>query len=217
MSKDIELLPCPFCGGKSEITKHFKDDVYSLVHRCQIIGPIVFDFSSHGRIVKTWNTRAVLAAPQQDRFFLDHGLWHDRVTGQHMYTQDQYDEESRACLAEGKLNALAALEMLPVLLSDEDIKKESQKHWHRAAYLSGSDGYKFDELAFARALLAMVQTPDAGIPPPPAAPVLSDEDLLSHFSRYWEHQWHDGSVQQIRISESQLLDAARALLAKVTP
>lgn len=30
-----------------------------------------------------------------ERFFVDHGVWHDRVTGQHMWTQDQYDEESR--------------------------------------------------------------------------------------------------------------------------
>lgn len=36
-----------------------------------------------------------------DRFFMDHGLWHDRVTGQHLYTQDQYDELRREAFDEG--------------------------------------------------------------------------------------------------------------------
>lgn len=64
-----------------------------------------------------WQERAALAAvpaSEPDRFFMDHGLWHDRVTGQHMYTQDQYDEESRACLAEGKQNAMLAAAPAPV-------------------------------------------------------------------------------------------------------
>lgn len=30
------------------------------------------------------------------RFFMEHGVWHDRETGQHLWTQGQYDEESRA-------------------------------------------------------------------------------------------------------------------------
>lgn len=33
-----------------------------------------------------------------ERFFLDHGVWHDRETGQHLYTQDQYDAIQRQLL-----------------------------------------------------------------------------------------------------------------------
>ncbi|MCA3233809.1 MAG: hypothetical protein INH06_16090, partial [Cupriavidus sp.] len=39
------------------------------------------------------------AAPE--RFFQDHRLWHDRVTGQHMYTQDQYDQLRREAFHNG--------------------------------------------------------------------------------------------------------------------
>src|SRR5438105_3793133 len=28
-----------------------------------------------------------------ERFFMDHGLWHDRVSGQHLYTEDQHRAE----------------------------------------------------------------------------------------------------------------------------
>lgn len=40
------------------------------------------------------------------RFFMNHGLWHDRETGQHLYTQDQYD----AALKDATEGAWAALE-----------------------------------------------------------------------------------------------------------
>jgi hypothetical protein len=49
--------------------------------------------------VTAW--QAWSAAIQSDRFFMDHGLWHDRVTGQHMYTQDQYDQSGRSWYVEG--------------------------------------------------------------------------------------------------------------------
>ncbi|QWE95623.1 hypothetical protein [Cupriavidus sp. EM10] len=38
---------------------------------------------------------------EAERFFQDHGLWHDRVTGQHMYTQDQYDQLRREAFHNG--------------------------------------------------------------------------------------------------------------------
>lgn len=43
------------------------------------------------------------AATQQaePRYYMDHGLLHDRETGQHMWTQDQYDERYRDGLATG--------------------------------------------------------------------------------------------------------------------
>jgi hypothetical protein len=53
------LKPCPFCGHLPEMHKHFKLDAYSLVHRCPILGPIVWEFTEHpdSQIAK-WNTRA---------------------------------------------------------------------------------------------------------------------------------------------------------------
>lgn len=41
------------------------------------------------------------------RFHFDHGVWHDRVTGQHMWTQDQYDEAVRDARNGGPLPKVA--------------------------------------------------------------------------------------------------------------
>ena len=51
-------LPCPFCGGELQINKHFKYEMWSAIHRCKIIGPIVFDFNDDlDYIIRNWNTR----------------------------------------------------------------------------------------------------------------------------------------------------------------
>jgi hypothetical protein len=57
MNKQPELLPCPFCGGELEVTKHFKQDLWGGVHRCPAIGVIIFDFTSRESIIKRWNKR----------------------------------------------------------------------------------------------------------------------------------------------------------------
>lgn len=53
----LELLPCPFCGKVLVITKHFKIDAYSLLHRCKVVGPIHFEWSDKEFHVHRWNTR----------------------------------------------------------------------------------------------------------------------------------------------------------------
>ena len=53
-----ELKVCPFCGDVPSITKHHKEDLYGMVHRCKAIGAISFDFTNRERIVTAWNTRA---------------------------------------------------------------------------------------------------------------------------------------------------------------
>jgi hypothetical protein len=45
---------------------------------------------------------------KQERFFLEHGMWHDRETGQHMYTEDEYYEKYRDGLAQGREHGLFA-------------------------------------------------------------------------------------------------------------
>lgn len=53
-----ELKKCPFCKEVPEITKHFKEEMWSLVHRCRVVGPILFDWSADPqRHVARWNTR----------------------------------------------------------------------------------------------------------------------------------------------------------------
>jgi hypothetical protein len=47
-----------------------------------------------------------------ERFYMDHGVWHDRVTGQHMWTQDQYDEQWRDMYKAGQEHAAIGYNML---------------------------------------------------------------------------------------------------------
>ena len=58
-AKELEgPLPCPFCGKLPEITRHFREEMYQLVHRCSAVGPISSGWSSKERILQNWNTRA---------------------------------------------------------------------------------------------------------------------------------------------------------------
>lgn len=53
------LLACPFCGETPAITKHFKEQMWSLIHRCPVIGAITIDWhDSQREVVGQWNTRA---------------------------------------------------------------------------------------------------------------------------------------------------------------
>jgi hypothetical protein len=54
-----ELRACPFCGGAAEITKHFKEDIWRLLHRCPVVGPITIDWwDDRMRLIAAWNRRA---------------------------------------------------------------------------------------------------------------------------------------------------------------
>ncbi|BAW24005.1 Uncharacterized protein KF715C_ch34320 [Pseudomonas putida] len=54
-----DLLPCPFCGEKPQITKHHREDIYSFMHRCQVLGPISWGFREDQQAhIEKWNARA---------------------------------------------------------------------------------------------------------------------------------------------------------------
>ena len=59
MVNEMKLKPCPFCGTLEiePMTKHFKLDAWSFVHRCPVIGVISFDFGERDRRINQWNTR----------------------------------------------------------------------------------------------------------------------------------------------------------------
>lgn len=60
------LLPCPFCGQVPIITKHHREEMYSFMHRCEVLGPISRDFREDpADHVKMWNTRAKPAGSEQ--------------------------------------------------------------------------------------------------------------------------------------------------------
>jgi hypothetical protein len=47
-----------------------------------------------------------------ERFYMDHCVWHDRETGQHLWTQDQYDEQWRDMYKAGQEHAAIGYNML---------------------------------------------------------------------------------------------------------
>ncbi len=54
-----DLLPCPFCGEKPQITKHHREDIYSFMHRCQVLGPISWGFREDQQAhIEKWNARS---------------------------------------------------------------------------------------------------------------------------------------------------------------
>jgi len=58
-----DFLPCPFCGGLPEVTKHFREDMWSLIHRCKVVGTIAIEWlSSPEHLKKLWNTREAKGA-----------------------------------------------------------------------------------------------------------------------------------------------------------
>lgn len=55
---EAELKGCPWCGEAPKITKHFKYEMWSLLHRCKIMGPLQIDWEEdRARLVTRWNDR----------------------------------------------------------------------------------------------------------------------------------------------------------------
>jgi ribosomal protein S27AE len=53
-----KLKSCPFCGEAVEIAKHHKEDLWWLIHRCKVMGPLTIDWRGNQEsIVRQWNTR----------------------------------------------------------------------------------------------------------------------------------------------------------------
>ena len=54
----FQFLDCPFCGERPDVTKHFKHDLWTLIHRCPVFGTISKDWSDLETLKRNWNTRA---------------------------------------------------------------------------------------------------------------------------------------------------------------
>lgn len=52
-----EYLGCPWCGEQPEVTKHHKEDVWSLVHRCEVFVTLHTGWCELGSLKERWNTR----------------------------------------------------------------------------------------------------------------------------------------------------------------
>jgi hypothetical protein len=53
-----KLKPCPFCGRTPEISKHFRDPIWQLIHRCEVVSPIHLRWGGTAEsIADAWNTR----------------------------------------------------------------------------------------------------------------------------------------------------------------
>jgi hypothetical protein len=98
--------------------------------------------------------------PYSERYYMDHNQLHDRVTGQHLWTQDQYDERYSDGLSIGRANAI--LEQPDsehnAALSDQAIDTIWQAlpgiDIHNTAARIGIDTNYALRIAFARAILA---------------------------------------------------------------
>lgn len=93
-------------GFEAAMRKEFGDD-------------LSFDRDDQGYISDSWRdafigwTASKLeASTEPARYHMDHGVLHDRVTGQHMWTQDQYDEQWRDMYRAGQEDAAAGYNML---------------------------------------------------------------------------------------------------------
>ncbi len=49
---------CPFCGRTPEITKHFREDQWQLIHRCPVMGAMCLDWRPKNKLYEIWNSRA---------------------------------------------------------------------------------------------------------------------------------------------------------------
>jgi len=52
-----KLKPCPFCGQTPILDRHYRDNLYRLVHRCTAIGAISLDWGTLESNATRWNTR----------------------------------------------------------------------------------------------------------------------------------------------------------------
>jgi hypothetical protein len=79
MTAQESLLPCPFCGGHPTLTKHHREDMWGLIHRCEVVGAVSFDWGAAERHAARWNRRHPVArTPLSDD---DVGLWIVRTLG----------------------------------------------------------------------------------------------------------------------------------------
>ncbi len=62
-----EILPCPFCGQQPQFPKHFKHEMWQLIHRCPIVGTLHMGWTEdYCSLIDAWNTRHKPTQPEEE-------------------------------------------------------------------------------------------------------------------------------------------------------
>jgi hypothetical protein len=121
-------------------------------------------------------------APAEPRFFMDHGLWHDRETGQHLYTSDQYDEGRREAV---DLERLKQREAVLFGQPPAEPPKDTDVHRRLLALEDSLIELDADVDAAIESLEADIATYPAEPPKIKAVPASWDEYALQEARRLW--------------------------------
>jgi len=119
--EQIKLEPCPFCGadGKLIDTMGLWEKgrygprgcrVVCIGKDCSGMGEVSHGENRVSEAVNSWNRRYTPPgeAVAEKRFYLDHGVIHDRVTGKHVVTNGQWPYEDTVEMVCDLLNSLSA-------------------------------------------------------------------------------------------------------------
>lgn len=82
MDKTV-FRPCPWCGYKPDVAKHFKSDEHQLIHRCAVMGNITLDWSQKSDLLERWNYRYIEEIRKCDTLDKDKGRVFQMITSLH--------------------------------------------------------------------------------------------------------------------------------------
>ncbi|MDN5518568.1 Lar family restriction alleviation protein [Pseudomonas sp.] len=151
-----ELLTCPFCGEKPQITKHHREDIYSFMHRCQVLGPISWGFREDQQAhIEKWNARAQPAPqlhPEPIAWMVGTAIW---------WTKEEAERDAAATglpiVGLGPMTGAAEVERLRgeneqlrevIKHSDSNIQRQSLRISNQRAQLAERDALLREALEF---------------------------------------------------------------------
>ncbi|MFG0504119.1 hypothetical protein ACF8GD_15955 [Pseudomonas putida] len=135
-----KLSPCPFCGEKPQITKHHREDIYSFMHRCPVLGPISWGFREDPQAhVEKWNARAQPAQqphPEPIAWMVGTAFW---------WTKEEAERDAAATelpiVGLGPMTDPGDVEQLREVIkhSDAQIRRQSMRISNQRAQLAELD------------------------------------------------------------------------------